>query len=62
MNELKTRQLSTLLWAMGRLKAYPGIEVMETLVTRACISLAEHDPQVCLLQSNSKQRSSCRGH
>ena len=48
-NELKPRQLSTVLWAMGRMKAYPGIEVMETLVTRARTSLPEHDPQVCLL-------------
>ena len=49
MNELKPRQLSTVLWAMGRMRAYPGIEIMETLVTRARTSLAEHDPQVCML-------------
>ena len=33
---------------MGRIRAYPGIEIMETLVTRARTSLAEHDPQVCI--------------
>lgn len=57
MNELKPRQLSTVLWAMGRMRAYPGIEVMETLVTRARTSLAEHDPQVWLLQETSMTSS-----
>jgi hypothetical protein len=48
-NELAPHQLSTILWALGKMQAYPGIEIMETLVTRSRISLAEHDPQVPLL-------------
>ena len=48
-NELAPHQLSTILWALGKLQAYPGIEIMETLVTRSRTSLAEHGPQVPLL-------------
>lgn len=55
MNELKPRQLSTVLWAMGRMRSYPGIEIMETLVTRARTSLVEHDPQVCMLWYHMRQ-------
>ncbi len=48
-NELAPHQLSTILWALAKMQAYPGIEIMETLVTRSRISLAEHGPQVPLL-------------
>lgn len=52
-NELQADQLSIVLWSMGKLQAYPGIEVMETLVSRSRISLAEHAPQVRLNQTTS---------
>ena len=44
--ELAPHQLSTVLWALGKLQAYPGIEVMETLLMRCCLSLPNHPPQV----------------
>jgi hypothetical protein len=43
---LEPRDLSTLLWAYGKLQAYPGIEIMETLVMRARLSLDKHSPHV----------------
>ena len=44
--ELAPHQLSTVLWALGKLQAYPGIEVMETLLMRSRLSLPNHPPQV----------------
>ncbi len=43
---LAPRELSTLLWAYGKLQAYPGVEIMETLVMRARLSLDKHSPHV----------------
>lgn len=43
---LAPRELSTLLWAYGKLQAYPGVEIMETLVMRARLSLDKHAPHV----------------
>ena len=48
--ELAPHQLSTVLWALGKLQAYPGIEVMETLLMRSRLSLPSHPPQVQHLQ------------
>ena len=44
--ELAPHQLSTVLWALGKLQAYPGVEVMETLLMRSRLSLPNHPPQV----------------
>ena len=43
---LSARDLSTVLWGYGRLGAYPGVEVMETLISRARLQLADYSPHV----------------
>lgn len=45
-NTLSPGDVSSLLWAYSQLRAYPGIELMETLVTRTRLTMAKHTPQV----------------
>ena len=61
-NELAPHQLSSALWALGKLQAYPGIEVMETLVTRSRLSLPDHAPQVCKKTLLGLVSANAQGH
>jgi hypothetical protein len=42
---LQPRGLGAVLWAFGRMRAYPGLEVMETLVLRTRLAAPALEPQ-----------------